>query len=68
MDPNWPAATPPPGVVPNFDNPPSQRTAIIVLQTIFLTLTVLAVSTRVYVRTCIIKLWGAEDSEYHAPF
>ncbi|KAE8414778.1 hypothetical protein BDV36DRAFT_236484 [Aspergillus pseudocaelatus] len=62
MDPNWPAATPPPGVVPNFDNPPSQRTAIIVLQTIFLTLTVLAVSTRIYVRTCIIKLWGAEDT------
>ncbi|PYI31586.1 hypothetical protein BP00DRAFT_456907 [Aspergillus indologenus CBS 114.80] len=64
MDYNTPAVAPPPGVVPNFDNPPSQRTAIIVLQSIFLFLALLAVSARVWVRTCIIKFWGAEDSEY----
>ncbi|PYI16935.1 hypothetical protein BO99DRAFT_434934 [Aspergillus violaceofuscus CBS 115571] len=62
MDYNTPAVAPPPGVVPNFDNPPSQRTAIIVLQSIFLFLALLAVSARVWVRTCIIKFWGAEDT------
>ncbi|KAJ5633330.1 NAD(P)-binding protein [Penicillium lividum] len=62
MDYNTPAEAPPAGEVSNFINPPSQRTAIIVLQTIFLFLTLLAVSVRVWVRTCIIKLWGAEDT------
>ncbi|RAK75465.1 NAD(P)-binding protein [Aspergillus fijiensis CBS 313.89] len=59
---NTPAAAPPPGVVPNFVNPPSQRTTIIVLQSIFLFLALLAVSARVWVRTSIIKFWGAEDT------
>lgn len=61
---NIPAQAPPPGVTSNFINPPSQRTAIIVLQTVFLFLSLSAVSIRVWVRTRIIKLWGAEDSEY----
>ncbi|KAL4919577.1 hypothetical protein BDW62DRAFT_209552 [Aspergillus aurantiobrunneus] len=62
IDPNLPAARPPPGVIPNFDNPPSQQTAIIVLQTVFLSLALLAVCVRVWVRTRVIKLWGAEDT------
>ncbi|PYH41074.1 NAD(P)-binding protein [Aspergillus saccharolyticus JOP 1030-1] len=59
---NIPAVAPPAGQVSNFVNPPSQRTAIIVLQSIFLFLALLAVSARVWVRTCLIKMWGAEDT------
>ncbi|KAI9367180.1 NAD(P)-binding protein [Aspergillus egyptiacus] len=62
VDPNWPAGTPPPGVVPNFNDPPSRKTTIIVLEAVFLPLMLLAVSARVFVRTRIIKLWGAEDT------
>ncbi|KAL4923647.1 NAD(P)-binding protein [Aspergillus undulatus] len=61
IDPSWPAATPPPGVVPNFEDPPSRKTTIIVLLAVFVPLMLAVVAARVYVRTRITKIWGAED-------
>jgi hypothetical protein len=63
IDPSWPAGTPPPGVVPNFDDPPSRKTTIIVLLAVFVPLMLFVVAARIYVRTRIVKIWGAEDSK-----
>jgi hypothetical protein len=61
-----PALPPPPGETSNLDSgrAPSQ-TAIMAVAGIFLPLMLIAVITRVYVRTRIIKLWGIEDSEFN---
>ncbi|KAL2814425.1 hypothetical protein BJX63DRAFT_420777 [Aspergillus granulosus] len=56
-----PAAQPPPGLEPNFVDPPSRQSMIIIMEAIFTPLMVLAVSARIYVRICILKLWKAED-------
>ncbi|KAL5335568.1 hypothetical protein BJX70DRAFT_401466 [Aspergillus crustosus] len=57
-----PAGLPPPGVVPNFVDHPSLQPAIVSLEAVFMTLILLAVATRIYVRTHILKLWGWEDT------
>ncbi|KAL4812025.1 3-beta hydroxysteroid dehydrogenase/isomerase family-domain-containing protein [Aspergillus spinulosporus] len=62
IDPSWPAGSAPPGVVPNFDDPPSRKMTIIVLLAVFVPLMLLVVAARIYVRTCIMKIWGAEDT------
>ncbi|KAL2836982.1 hypothetical protein BJY01DRAFT_251681 [Aspergillus pseudoustus] len=58
-----PALPPPPGQVANLKSglAPSQA-AIIAVAGVFLHLMLMAVITRVYVRTRIIKLWGIEDT------
>jgi len=62
VDPNQPAISPPPGVQSNFTNPPSQVKGIIILEAIFIPLMLLAVAARVWVRTRIVKIWGADDT------
>jgi hypothetical protein len=62
-DSDVPAGVPPPGVQPNFVDPPSLQPAVVTLAAIFMTLILLALAIRIYVRICIIKLWGWEDSE-----
>jgi hypothetical protein len=61
-----PALPPPPGEASNLDSgrAPSQ-TAIMAVAGIFLPLMLIAVITRAYVRTRIIKLWGIDDSEFN---
>ncbi|OKL62698.1 hypothetical protein UA08_01150 [Talaromyces atroroseus] len=50
ISPNTPAGEPPPGEVSNFVNPPSQEGAIIALEAVFITLMMLAVAVRMWVR------------------
>jgi hypothetical protein len=52
---NGPALAPPPGVIPNFDNPPNQDILIRVLFSIFLGLVTLAVVGRIYIRVFYLK-------------
>ncbi len=54
---------PPPGVRPNFVDPPSYETAIIALESVFLTLTLVAVGVRIFVRSQVTKIWGWDDCE-----
>ncbi|KAF2682316.1 hypothetical protein K458DRAFT_57001 [Lentithecium fluviatile CBS 122367] len=49
------ALPPPPGVEPNFDDPPSQLSANIALHTVCLTAATLAVAIRLYTRTIVTK-------------
>ncbi|RDW86042.1 uncharacterized protein DSM5745_02684 [Aspergillus mulundensis] len=57
-----PAAPPPPGTEPNYIDPPSRQTTVVIVEAIFMPLMLLAVIIRVYVRTRIINLWGWEDT------
>jgi hypothetical protein len=53
---------PPPGIEPNFQDPPNQLHANIAVHTVFLTLTTLSVAVRLYTRTVITKAAiGADD-------
>ncbi|KAJ8132163.1 hypothetical protein O1611_g1459 [Lasiodiplodia mahajangana] len=56
-----PAAPPPPGVMPNFSDPPSQQVPMIVVSTVILTLTVIFVAIRVYTGLRILRRFGIEE-------
>ncbi|KAI0532414.1 hypothetical protein GGR58DRAFT_490286 [Xylaria digitata] len=55
-----PAAAPPPGVVPNLDHPESNDSQFVVLG-IFVSLSLFAVSIRIFVRFRLTKSWGWDD-------
>ncbi|KAH7311255.1 hypothetical protein B0I35DRAFT_437781 [Stachybotrys elegans] len=56
-----PSGQPPPGVIPNFVNPPSYAHEIRVLEGVFMSLMLIAVLVRVYVRFRLVKAWGWDD-------
>ncbi|KAL4907031.1 hypothetical protein BDW74DRAFT_176631 [Aspergillus multicolor] len=56
-----PAAPPPPGMKPNYIDPPSHQPMIVILEAVFTPLMLLSVIVRVFVRTRLINLWGWED-------
>lgn len=58
---NEPALPPPPGVLPNFINPPSFSTSVDALEGVFVTLMLIALGIRIYVRTKITRVWGWDD-------
>lgn len=56
------ALPPPPGIEPNFIDPPSQRERNIALHTVLLTLVTIFIVMRVYTRAYITKAgFGIED-------
>lgn len=66
LDPNVPiedipALAPPPGVQPNFVNPPSYQHKIIILEGVFVPLMLLAVFVRIFVRARITRMVGWDD-------
>ncbi|KAK4203385.1 hypothetical protein QBC40DRAFT_274690 [Triangularia verruculosa] len=58
---NTPAAAPPPGVKPNFIDPPSQQVAMITMVTIMSFFTLIFLSLRLYTSLRITRLSGMED-------
>ncbi len=56
-----PVAPPPPGIISNFIDPPTRVPVIIGLEAVFLTLMLLTVAMRIYVRMRVTKIWGFED-------
>ncbi|ERF77190.1 hypothetical protein EPUS_06470 [Endocarpon pusillum Z07020] len=58
---NAPASPPPPGVLSNFVDPPSHKPEIIALEGVFLSLMLMAVAVRIFVRLRVIKMWGWDD-------
>ena len=63
---NIPALAPPAGVVPNFVNPENQNVTIYVVLTISISVTMLAVMTRIYTKAYIIRKIGWEDCKFSA--
>lgn len=51
----------PPGIEPNYIDPPDHRKQDIILHTVCLTLITCAVLMRTYTRTCISKSFGLDD-------
>ena len=58
---NGPAYTPPAGVQPNFDNPANLNTIVIIVKTLALTFTTLAVLIRIYTRHHLCHSMGYDD-------
>lgn len=58
---NGPARAPPPGVVPNFDNPPNRTPEAIAVIVVCLFFSTAAVLGRIYSRVFILKKVRLED-------
>jgi len=58
---NGPAAPPPPGVVPNFVDPPSRDYLVKTIYYVTLPLIVLATVGRLYTRIKFMRIFGADD-------
>ncbi len=56
-----PAGRPPPGTSPNFVKPVTSRAPVIAISVIFLTLSTLFVSLRLYTRKFLNRALGLED-------
>jgi hypothetical protein len=63
-----PAAKPPPGVVPNFDNPPNSNQKITILCILAATIGMLFVIMRLYTRIVLLRKIMFEDSTFTFPF
>lgn len=58
---NGPAATPSPGILPNFDNPPNLNISIHLSAAICIPLASLAVLIRLYTKCFILRSIGYDD-------
>lgn len=56
-----PALQPPPGITPNFINPPTIAPALIAVNGVFLALMLLAVSIRIYSKGLLLRSLGWDD-------
>ena len=61
---NGPAGPPPPGVTPNFVNPPNHTTLAIAVMTVGLTASTLVLLMRIYTKVYLIRSLALEDCEY----
>ena len=62
---NGPAAPPPVGVTPNFENPPNLTRIAFPLLTIFSIISTLAVLVRTYTKLYLIRSTAYEDCRSH---
>ena len=67
MDPsyyaNLPATTPPPGVIPNFNHPPTRAVDAYISMAIFIGITSTLVVLRIYIKLAVTHMWGLDDCE-----
>lgn len=56
-----PSLQPPPGVTPNFIDPPTIAPALIVVNGVFLALMLVAVSIRIYCKGILLRSLGWDD-------
>lgn len=59
-----PAGDPPPGIQPNFSDPPTLVPALLGVPAAFLVLAVLCFFVRIYTKVFISKRWGWDDCEW----
>lgn len=59
-----PAASPPPGLQPNFSDPPTQVPTILGVGIAFLTLAFLCFSIRIYTKVALVKRWKWDDCKW----
>lgn len=61
LDPESPAATPPEGVTPNFDDPPNGNSGVVAFTIICLVLATPACLIKIYAKGAIIKKIAVQD-------
>jgi hypothetical protein len=61
---NAPALAPPPGVVPNFIDPPTNRSTMLGVSTSMFLIATLAVAIRTYTKLFMIKRLALEDCKF----
>ena len=62
---NLPIGTPPPGVVANFDNPPSRAHELYIGMGICITVAAVLLALRMYAKVVVTHTSGWDDSEIH---
>lgn len=62
-----PAAMPPPGMTPDFDSPDNYKHQNVILHSVVLSFTTVAVLVRLYTRAVIKKSFGIDDCEFDHP-
>jgi len=61
---NGPALEPPPGVTPNFDQPPNGNVPTLIVEGILISLSTIAVVLAVYTKLFFVKHIYLEDCKY----
>lgn len=56
-----PLAQPPPGIKPNFDDPPTRAAMQLWVTSVFLAITMLFYINRLYVKMALMKSWSWDD-------
>ena len=59
-----PAASPPPGVVANFIDPPTRVPVLLGLGSTFLGIALFCYSIRIYTKIVVVKSWKWDDGKY----
>lgn len=59
-----PAGVPPPGIVPNFVDPPSNAQAMIVVNAVLIPITTIFVATRLWSNLHTVRRAGWDDGEF----
>ena len=62
------ALPPPPGITPNFVNPPSTQTTIIAIMVACLVVTTVCVALRLYTKLYVLQKLGWEDRTWELSF
>ena len=62
-----PAGTPPPGVLPNFENPATLNQWAILTIVLGLSLGTICVAIRIYTKSFIMKVFDPEDCTFFLP-
>lgn len=65
---NMPALAPPPGVVPNFIDPPTNRPVMLGVCISMFVIMTLAVAIRTYTKLALMKRLALEDCEFESAF
>lgn len=60
-----PAASPPPGIQPNFADPPTRVPVILGVSIAFFVFAILCFSIRIYTKLAVVKNWKWDDCEWH---
>lgn len=58
-----PAAPPPPGVIPDFQQPATRISELLGVGILFLSVATALVGVRIYMKAIVLKKWKIEDSK-----
>lgn len=60
---NLPAGAPPPGVIPNFNHPPTRAIEAHIGMGVCIGITSILIVLRIYTKLAVTHMWGLDDCE-----